>query len=139
MSQNQVQFCLSTLIYCRKMKQHLCLFFSECSASPRTPRLLKPKQLASASAGNRPEAVINPCMDSTSCHICYEEFDGQQSEHRPRTLPCGHTLCSGCLGASLCNQCEAINRAAENPNQLCVVASRKASANASGCPQLCHL
>lgn len=35
-----------------------------------------------------------------TCHVCYEEYacDAQQTFLRPRFLPCGHTVCSGCLG-----------------------------------------
>ena len=37
-------------------------------------------------------------MASSACHICWEQFDWRQGVLRPRTLPCGHTVCSGCLG-----------------------------------------
>ena len=33
-----------------------------------------------------------------ACHICYEEYGSGESNLRPRMLPCGHTLCTGCLG-----------------------------------------
>lgn len=29
------------------------------------------------------------------CSVCYYTFDGH--EHRPRTLPCGHTFCTACI------------------------------------------
>ncbi|KAK4295950.1 hypothetical protein Pmani_031515 [Petrolisthes manimaculis] len=37
-------------------------------------------------------AMDNP----QECNICFTAFD--DSEHRPRTLPCGHTYCSPCIG-----------------------------------------
>ena len=34
-------------------------------------------------------------MDSTACQICWQAYDRQHK--RPRTLPSGHTTCSGCM------------------------------------------
>ena len=44
-----------------------------------------------------------PTQDTTSsmapaCPICYVEYDRYQAGLRPRVLPCGHTLCTECLG-----------------------------------------
>lgn len=39
----------------------------------------------------------SPLQDNPQeCNICFTAFD--DSEHRPRTLPCGHTYCSPCIG-----------------------------------------
>ena len=31
-------------------------------------------------------------MSSAACDICYEDYDSHEVVHRPRTLPCGHTI-----------------------------------------------
>lgn len=50
-------------------------------------------------------------MSSAACDICYEDYDSHEAAHRPRTLPCGHTICCGCLGE--CRLC------CEDPSMVC--------------------
>ncbi|CAL4218767.1 unnamed protein product, partial [Meganyctiphanes norvegica] len=38
-----------------------------------------------------------PSMDFLECKICHIPYD--EEDHRPRNAPCGHELCTACLGA----------------------------------------
>ena len=36
----------------------------------------------------------------TCCCVCWDVYDPQAPARQPRTLPCGHTACTGCLRKS---------------------------------------
>lgn len=36
------------------------------------------------------------------CAVCIERFGSRVVDHRPHGLPCGHSLCRGCLGTIGC-------------------------------------
>lgn len=41
---------------------------------------------------------ISVTLAKMECIVCFELFD--EGPHRPKVLPCGHSLCSGCVGNS---------------------------------------
>ena len=40
-------------------------------------------------------------LDLTTCCVCFESFD--LNEHKPKYLPCSHTLCLICLKVHIIN------------------------------------
>ncbi|CAL4064389.1 unnamed protein product, partial [Meganyctiphanes norvegica] len=59
--------------------------------------------------------------EDTECLVCFSKFDGE--EHRPRALPCGHTICTDCLETAIkalikkCPKCRKVY-SASNVNQI---------------------
>ena len=57
------------------------------------------------SVGKEEEAASKPAAkeaDALECPLCMERYADDDSElHVPRTLPCGHTACQGCLSLML--------------------------------------
>ncbi|CAL4099777.1 unnamed protein product, partial [Meganyctiphanes norvegica] len=41
-------------------------------------------------------------MEETECIVCFSRYDDE--EHRPRSLPCGHAMCSDCLETAIKEQ-----------------------------------
>ncbi|CAL4125484.1 unnamed protein product, partial [Meganyctiphanes norvegica] len=62
-------------------------------------------------------------MEETECIVCFSHYD--EEEHRPRVMPCGHTLCSDCLeraireDSKMCPKCRA-RYSASNVDDLSV-------------------
>ncbi|CAL4084599.1 unnamed protein product [Meganyctiphanes norvegica] len=60
-------------------------------------------------------------MEDTECIVCFSRFDGE--EHRPRALPCGHTICTDCLEKAIkalakkCPKCRTVY-SASNVKQI---------------------
>ncbi|CAL4097323.1 unnamed protein product [Meganyctiphanes norvegica] len=59
--------------------------------------------------------------EDTECIVCFSHFDGE--EHRPRSLRCGHTICTECLETAIrrqtkkCPNCR-ILYSADNVNEM---------------------
>lgn len=40
-------------------------------------------------------SIMDDCL---ACSVCWEEYRLESDAGRPRSLPCGHTVCTRCLG-----------------------------------------
>ena len=66
-----------------------------------------------------------------ACPICYVEYDSYQAGLRPRVLPCGHTLCTECLGKCSLGEVTSILPSCQHTS--CTRSSSVVSAQADSC------
>ena len=42
-------------------------------------------------------AIYNSMVDKLKCNVCKDSYSTKEEDRKPKTIPCGHTVCSECL------------------------------------------